>query len=849
MDDYESKIGIFSPDNILTERLKSKFQDKYLEVIVFDDFKKTDLSKLSYLVVNLLDSNADLFDKVKLALQGVEAKIVILYPLYIKEEEKYVADSNIKSLIEMNDNLGVILVPEILGKDMNYVSKYISHDLIMQSVVSERVKIANSALLINTVSLQSLVERVVKEVFSFGISGQALALIGPRRGLKSFLTKYLSVSEENIILTKNNINRAEVAHTISAKIDFSLRLAVRATRMAFESNLARVEIPTAQSVSAAEVVKKIPRKISSSKPVVARLIKVLAVFLALFALPMLILIISVGFLYFAVKTASTNSDLSLKLIKYSAKTVDMSRSVSFGIPIYYNYSNIVYKSVSLFEETLNLSKTGNEFVSNIMGDSIYDLAYYADNISSILDRIHTDVGFLQSDINELDDFVGLRLKDYMQASRLDIGNYKNKVYFARGFSSRLSTLLGMDKPMKYLVLFQNNMELRPTGGFIGSFALISVNKGRVTEIVVNDVYSADGQLKGHVDPPQPIKEHLGEGGWYLRDANWDPDFPASAEKIEWFLDKEINTKVDGVIAIDLYFVQSLLKITGPINLVDFNKTISSDNLYASTQSEVESDFFPGSIKKASFMTSLSRQLIAEIESLESDRYFSLLREIYSSLEGRHVQLYFHDLNAQESISNLGYSGEIDINTECGERCYEDQYSVIDANVGVNKANYFVNRSQDLNLTVSKESINHELLITYQNSANQALGNAGLYKSYTRLVLPTGSTISGVRAYDMYGNYEDLKYDSVDVTGRMEVGFLINILPKETKKIQVVWSNQTQKLLNGGEYRIFVRKQAGTVDDKLSISLNKSDLSLTGRAPSVYTTTLSRDFKALLFFKP
>ena len=68
------------------------------------------------------------------------------------------------------------------------------------------------------------------------------------------------------------------------------------------------------------------------------------------------------------------------------------------------------------------------------------------------------------------------------------------------------------------------MELRPTGGFIGSYAIMTFDKGRLAEIVVNDVYTADGQLKGHVDPPEPIRKYLGEGGWFLRDSNWDPDF-------------------------------------------------------------------------------------------------------------------------------------------------------------------------------------------------------------------------------------------------------------------------------------------------------------------------------------
>ena len=310
-------------------------------------------------------------------------------------------------------------------------------------------------------------------------------------------------------------------------------------------------------------------------------------------MPLLLIIISLGFLFLASKTSLSNTNLSEKFTSYSLKSISLSQNISLGIPFYYNYSNILYKTLVSCSGVLRTFKDRKRICIKIMGKEVYDLNLYSDNISSTLDRIHTDVGFLQSDVNELNDFIGILLKRYLDKSNIDIAKHKNKVYQVKNFSSRLSVLLGMDKPMKYLILFQNNMELRPTGGFIGSFSIISFDKGRMTEIVVNDVYSADGQLKGHVDPPEALRIHLGEGGWYLRDANWDPDFSISADKIEWFLDKEINTKVDGVIAIDLSFVQKLLKITGPINLVDFSKTITAENIYINTQNEVESDFFPG----------------------------------------------------------------------------------------------------------------------------------------------------------------------------------------------------------------------------------------------------------------
>lgn len=859
MNDFDAKLGIYSKQNILTERLSSKFNDKYVEVDVFDSSKYFNTNDYNYLIINLLNDQyfrfVDAINDVKNIVSKSECKVLVLMPLYVKDEEKYVFESNIQNLLELNKNIGIMLVPEILGSGVKFNDKYVSHDLIMQTLVSERCKIKNYGTLLNTISIGKLIEKIVKETFSFGISGQVLALVGPRKGLKTIVTKYLGVGESNVIYLKDEPKFTEVSHTAISKVDFSLRLAINATRNTFMESVSKEDVeailPSRSQLLEPDIEEVVIKKSikSNTKKVFKRLTAVFIFILLLFIAPFVALSFSIFLFYLSVRVAVSNPNLSEAFINYSLKTLSISQNINLGVPFYYNYSNIVYKSAFIFKEVFELSKTGSALAQKVMSDTVQDLSQQTDSMSSILDRIHTDIGFLQSDIAELNDPMGRKINDYILRKQIDVGKYKSKVYFIKNFTSRLSTLLGVNKPAKYLILFQNNMELRPTGGFIGSFALMTFDKGRLTSIEVSDVYQADGQLKGHVDPPEPIRQHLGEGGWYLRDSNWDPSFPDAATKAEWFLDKELNTNVDGVMAIDLSFVQKLLKVTGPLTLNDFNKTINSENLYITTQNEVESDFFPGSIKKASFMTSLSRELITAVENLPSSKYFNLLESIYSSFEERHIQMYFHDLNAQESVINLGYGGEVNMNTDCGLRCFNDKYALVDANLGVNKSNYFINRSHGLNVSVKKDQIGHELFVTYTNTASQALGNMGVYKNYSRLLLPLNAEVSGLRLYDKSGSYEDVKFDKTIVNDRQEIGFLINILPGDSKRVQAVWNLKTDALSNGGEYRVDVRKQAGTDNDQFSLNIEKTDLSLTGRVPSVYTTTLARDFSARLFFKP
>jgi len=132
----------------------------------------------------------------------------------------------------------------------------------------------------------------------------------------------------------------------------------------------------------------------------------------------------------------------------------------------------------------------------------------------------------------------------------------------------------------YLFLFQNSMELRPTGGFIGSIGLATFAEGRLVDFSIEDVYTVDGQLKGHVSSPQPILSLLGSEHWYLRDSNWDPDFRESGRRAAWFYEKETGTRVDGVVGVSVPFIVELLAAIGPMALADFNDTITADNFFA-----------------------------------------------------------------------------------------------------------------------------------------------------------------------------------------------------------------------------------------------------------------------------
>lgn len=512
----------------------------------------------------------------------------------------------------------------------------------------------------------------------------------------------------------------------------------------------------------------------------------------------------------------------------------------------YDISSAVFSGSEIGSEMHVVFQNATDLFDKVFGDSPYDIKPYTSELSLGLDDLYRRISFLEGEIKASKVFKVDLFKRYIES--VDIDSVKEGLLSGKTVVDRMPELLGDREQKKYLIVFQNNMELRPTGGFIGSFAIVHFEKGRMTNIDVQDVYAADGQLKGHVEPPKPIREVLGEANWYLRDSNWDPDFPTSAKRIEWFLEKEIDVKVDGVISIDLAVAKELVKITGPVTLTDFNTQINYDNLYEKTQLEVENNFFPGSYKKANFLSALTQQLITEITSLEGKNIYPLGETLLSLLGEKHIQLFVHDREVQKVISSQGYSGEVYI-PKCTGNCQADFFGLVDANLGVNKSNYFVERSVGLDTKFDQGFIDKKLSIVYKNNAGQGMGLTGVYKNFLRIIVPKGAV--SVEAYQLSGETRmplDVQID--EMSEREELGLLLEVLPSQKKTVVVSWRlPSVLDFTSQGEYRLYVRKQSGTDEDTINLTYSPPyglkvntwpSFALTRSGFYVYNTNLARD---------
>src|SRR5690606_16057231 len=141
----------------------------------------------------------------------------------------------------------------------------------------------------------------------------------------------------------------------------------------------------------------------------------------------------------------------------------------------------------------------------------------------------------------------------------------------------LPNVFGTDIQKSYLIMFQNSNELRPTGGFMGSYALVQVEDGKVTQFKIDDIYNPDGQLHSQTLAPAPFEKKLSVKYMSLRDANWSPDVPTSAASVASFYEEATKTPIDGVFFVTTAAIKPLLAALGPIHLENYNETVTSEN--------------------------------------------------------------------------------------------------------------------------------------------------------------------------------------------------------------------------------------------------------------------------------
>jgi hypothetical protein len=311
-------------------------------------------------------------------------------------------------------------------------------------------------------------------------------------------------------------------------------------------------------------------------------------------------------------------------------------------------------------------------------------------------------------------------------------------------SDLMIKFLGDETEKRYLVVFQNPGELRPTGGFMGSIALLDFNQGEIAnlEIPGGGSYDFQGSLREKIIAPGPMQ--LINARWELQDANWFPDFPASAEKIKWFYEKSGGPTVDGVIAVNANLVADLLAVVGEIEMPEYNKIIGKENFIVEIQKAVEVEYDKKENKPKQIIADLTPKLLKKILGSEAGQFGKILTIMAGALGEKDILFYSVFPEVEHEIKNFGWGGEI---RAVGDGA--DYLLIAHTNIGGGKTDWVIDETIDLEVKISDDgSIKNKLII---KRAHHGVGGepfSGVRNvDYMRVYVPAGSTLLSASGFE------------------------------------------------------------------------------------------------------
>ncbi len=430
--------------------------------------------------------------------------------------------------------------------------------------------------------------------------------------------------------------------------------------------------------------------------------------------------------------------------------------------------------------------------------------------------------------------------------------------------SSLAQLLGLSRPQHYLILFQNPMELRPTGGFIGSYALLTLDRGKINQLLIDDIYNPDGRLderEVQVPVPEPIQTFLNEDSLRLRNANWSPDFPTSAKTIEDLFFRLNGSTFDGVFAMDLNFIRDLLDVTGPVFLATYDEEINSANLFERAQFHAEFDYKDGASDKRAFLTVLGGKLLERLFTLSDDQLPLLAQVLYKNLQARNLLLSLKDPVMSGFLHVHNWDGSI-------VQVPGDYVYVVNANLGGTKSDYLVRRSYDYEVSVDTRDglLRSTLTLRFDHTGTDQSWPGGPYKDYLRVYVPLGSkfvqaTLTKVSAEDISTTQvmsEDVKVTSE--LGKVYFAYPLELSPGESAQLEFRYDLPKSLALSKQDmhYALYWQKQPGLsgvpvhVDLRGPFGTSVSDyvpkmLGVSGNSATL-DALLSRDIELSLLYK-
>ncbi|MFC1649119.1 DUF4012 domain-containing protein [Patescibacteria group bacterium] len=491
-----------------------------------------------------------------------------------------------------------------------------------------------------------------------------------------------------------------------------------------------------------------------------------------------------------------------------------------------NSSVVVLEAVEPYADILGFAKEGAPIAD---GEQTAQerLDFVVQTLPDLLpkmDELSTEMAVVQSEIAYIDpndypeEFRGIAVRDQMKRGLLLVNSAAELVTSGKPLLERAPYLLGTDETRRYLILFQNDKELRPTGGFITAYSIAQVTNARFEPVYSDDIYNLDARYTPAIPASEPVIKYikgpyLSNLNYQLRDINWSPDFSESMDLFVREAGKVGIDDIDGVIGVDTQLLVNILDALGPVEVPGFGQfstelipecncpqVVYELESFADVEGAVIFDPLTGDILQApanidnrkKIIGPLMNSVLANALGSSKEKIPALFEAGFKSLIEKNVVIYMLDEESQQAVESFGIAGRIE-NTD------GDYLHVNDANLGGRKSNLYVTSEVVQNIDIERDgSITKTLELTYKNPQKHDGWLNSVLPNYVRIYVPEGSELLDASGFDE----TDETYDELGKT--VFAGFF-ELRPQGVSKVTLTYK---LPFTTEDDYHLLIQKQPG-----------------------------------------
>ncbi len=391
---------------------------------------------------------------------------------------------------------------------------------------------------------------------------------------------------------------------------------------------------------------------------------------------------------------------------------------------------------------------------------------------------------------------------------------------AKPLIKRLPEMFGKDEEKTYLILFQNDKELRATGGFLTAYAVFRVKDGKITIDKSADIYSLDDSISAHPAAPKEITTyHKNVSQFFIRDSNLSPDLPTSIELFNSLYNKSgERVSYDGIITIDSQVLVDMLTIFGDTEAGGVRFSAQEDERCDCPQ--VIYQLFDMVDRPVNYIKTNRKGILGDLMyalfykaiGFSPSKYWgTLAQSMFKNMQEKHIQIYFTDPDLQKSVENLNFAGRV-------RDAKSDYLLVNNVNFAGAKSNLFVEKTITSETVLKDGAIQRKVHIEFRNPYPHSdcnLERGGLclnatLRNWMRVYVPKGSKLTEFKG-------SETKVNTYDDLGKTVFEGFMTVTPLGKAEVDITYT--LPENISTKDYSLMVQKQAGTQDDKLVVTID------------------------------